>query len=105
MRVTGTLCVTDHRARVRLRRGTLVVEQPGGWQRIPIEALDGVVLTGRAEISNDASRRAEASASPRCPEPASCGSPSAARSAAMCICGQRNSASPPTTGAPWTSLG
>jgi CRISP-associated protein Cas1 len=54
VRVTGTLYVTDHRARVRLRRGTLVVEQPGGWQRIPIEAVDGVVLTGRAEISNDA---------------------------------------------------
>ena len=54
MRVTGTLYVTDHQARVRLRRGTLVVEQPGGWQRIPIEALDGVILTGRAEISNDA---------------------------------------------------
>jgi CRISPR-associated protein Cas1 len=54
MRVTGTLYVTDHRAKVRLRRGTLVVEQPDRCQRIPIEALDGVVLTGRAEISNDA---------------------------------------------------
>jgi CRISPR/Cas system-associated endonuclease Cas1 len=54
MRVKGTLYVSDHRARVRLRRGTLVVEQPGGWQRVPIEALDGVILTGRAEISNDA---------------------------------------------------
>ena len=54
MRMTGTLYVTDHRARIRLRRGTLVVEQPTGWQRVPIETLDGVVLTGRAEISNDA---------------------------------------------------
>jgi CRISPR-associated protein Cas1 len=54
MRVTGTLYVTDHRARIRLRRGTLVVEQTTGWQRVPIEALDGVIITGRAEISNDA---------------------------------------------------
>lgn len=54
MRLTGTLYVTDHRARIRLRKGTLLVEQTAGWQRIPIETVDGVVLTGRAEISNDA---------------------------------------------------
>lgn len=54
MRVTGTLYVTDHRARIRIRHGTVLVEQPSGWQRIPIEAIDGVVLTGRAEITNDA---------------------------------------------------
>lgn len=46
--------VTDHRARIRLRKGTLLIEQSTGWQRVPIETLDGVVLTGRAEISNDA---------------------------------------------------
>lgn len=54
MRVTGTLYVTDHRAHVRLRKGTILVEQPSGWQRVPIESLDGLVLTGRAEITNDA---------------------------------------------------
>jgi CRISPR-associated protein Cas1 len=54
MRVTGTLYVTDHRARVAIRRGTIIVEQPSGWQRVPIETLDGVVLTGRAEITNHA---------------------------------------------------
>lgn len=54
MRVMGTLYVNDHRARIRLRRGTLLVEQPSGWQRVPIETLDGVVLTCRAEISNAA---------------------------------------------------
>lgn len=54
MRVTGTLYVTDHRARIRLRKGTIVVEQRSSWQRVPIESLDGVVLTGRAEITNDA---------------------------------------------------
>jgi len=50
----STLYVTDHSARIRLRKGTIVVQQPSGWQRIPIETLDGVVLTCRAEISNDA---------------------------------------------------
>ena len=54
MRVSGTLYVCDHRARLRLHHGTLRVEQPSGWERVPIEALDGVVLTGRAEITNDA---------------------------------------------------
>ena len=33
MRVTGTLYVTDHRARIRLRKGTILVEQPSGWRR------------------------------------------------------------------------
>lgn len=54
MRVMNTLYVTDHRARIRLHRGTLRVEQSAGWDRVPIETLEGVVLTGRAEISNDA---------------------------------------------------
>lgn len=54
MRVTGTLYVTDHRARIRMRKGTIVVEQADGWRRVPIESLDGLVLTGRAEITNDA---------------------------------------------------
>lgn len=54
MRVMRTLYINDHKARVRWRRGTLLVEQPSGWQRVPVETLDGVVLTGRAEISNDA---------------------------------------------------
>lgn len=54
MRVTSTLFVTDHRARIRLRKRNLLVQQPDGSQRVPIETLDGVVLTGRAEISNEA---------------------------------------------------
>ncbi|MDA8312486.1 MAG: CRISPR-associated endonuclease Cas1 [Actinomycetota bacterium] len=49
----GTLYVTDHRARLHMHHGTLLVEQPGRKQRVPIEALEGVVLTGRADISND----------------------------------------------------
>lgn len=54
MPVKGTLYVTDHRARLRIHRGTLLVEQPSASQRVPIEAVEGVVLTGRAEVSNDA---------------------------------------------------
>lgn len=54
MPVKGTLYVTDHRARLRMHRGTLLVEQPGSSRRVPIEALEGVILTGRAEVSNDA---------------------------------------------------
>ena len=52
--MTGTLYITDHRARLRLRRGTLVVEQASGPQRVPIEGIDAVVLACRAEITNDA---------------------------------------------------
>ncbi len=52
MRVSGTLYITDHRARLRLRRGSLIVEQDDGWTRVPIEALEGVVLTSRAEVTN-----------------------------------------------------
>jgi CRISPR-associated protein Cas1 len=54
MRVTGTLYVTDHRATVRIRRGTLVIEQTGRWQRVPIESIDAVVLAARAEITTNA---------------------------------------------------
>lgn len=54
MQLKGTLYVTDHRARIRIHRGSLLVEQPMRSERVPIEAVEGVVLTGRAEISNDA---------------------------------------------------
>ena len=54
MRLTSTLYVGDHRARIRLRKGNVLVEQPSGALRVPIETLEGIVLTGRAEISNTA---------------------------------------------------
>ena len=54
MRVTGTLYVTDHRARIRVRKRNIVVEQPSGWLRVPIETVEGVVLAARAEITNAA---------------------------------------------------
>lgn len=54
MRVMRTLYVTEHSARLRVRRANLVVERSRQVQRVPIETLEAVVLTGRADISNDA---------------------------------------------------
>ena len=46
--------VSDHRARVRLRRGNVVVERADGATRVPIETLEAIVLSGRAEVTNEA---------------------------------------------------
>ncbi|MHB8319076.1 MAG: CRISPR-associated endonuclease Cas1 [Acidimicrobiales bacterium] len=54
MQVKGTLYISDHRARIHMHHGTLVVDQATGSKRIPIESLEGVVLVSRAEISNGA---------------------------------------------------
>jgi CRISPR-associated protein Cas1 len=54
MRVMRTLYVADHAARLRIRRGNVVVERSAESTRFPIETLEAVVLTGRAEVSNDA---------------------------------------------------
>jgi CRISP-associated protein Cas1 len=53
MQVMRTLYVTDHAARLRIRKGNLVVERSRESTRVPLETLDAVVLLGRAEISND----------------------------------------------------
>lgn len=53
MQLMRTLYVNDHNARLRVRRGNLVVEQAATSLRIPIETLEAVVLTGRAEVTND----------------------------------------------------
>lgn len=44
MRYLNTAYITRHRARVRYRRGSLVVSDPDGPQRIPLEELDSVVM-------------------------------------------------------------
>lgn len=49
-----TLYVTDHSARIRVKKGNVLVERRSHAQRVPIETLEAIVLTGRAEISNDA---------------------------------------------------
>ena len=54
MRYLSTVYVRDHRARVQHRRGSLLVTSPEGSQRIPLEAVDSVVLLGSAQVSTQA---------------------------------------------------
>ena len=54
MRYLNTLYVRDHRARVQHRRGSLTVSSPGGSQRVPLEALDAVVVLGGAQVTMQA---------------------------------------------------
>ncbi len=54
MRVMRTLYVTDHAARIRVQKGNVVVKARENSQRVPIETLEAVVLTGRADLTNDA---------------------------------------------------
>ena len=55
MRLLTTLYVTDHRARIGVRSGTILVKSVAGtWERVPIEALEAVVIAGHAEITSDA---------------------------------------------------
>ena len=54
MRYLNTVYVRDHRARVRHRHGSLLVSSPDGSQRIPLEAIDAVVLLGGAQVTTQA---------------------------------------------------
>ncbi|MXX32419.1 MAG: CRISPR-associated endonuclease Cas1 [Chloroflexi bacterium] len=54
MRYLNTVYVRDHRAQIRHRRGSLVVSSPAGSQRVPLEAVDGLVLLGGAQITTQA---------------------------------------------------
>ena len=54
MRYLNTVYVRDHRARVQCRRGSLLVTSPEGSQRIPLEAVDAVVLLGGAQLTTQA---------------------------------------------------
>ena len=54
MRYLSTVYVRDHRARVQHRRGSLLVSSPEGSQRIPLEAIDTVVMLGSAQITTQA---------------------------------------------------
>jgi CRISPR-associated protein Cas1 len=63
MRVLNTVYVTEHGARVGYRRGSITVSSRGerSGKRVPINGVDGVVLTGRAqpsaELLSECSRR------------------------------------------------
>ncbi|MGH9074041.1 MAG: CRISPR-associated endonuclease Cas1 [Acidimicrobiales bacterium] len=55
MRVLTSLYVSDHRARVSVSKGTLLVTNGDRSRlRVPIEALEAVVLLGHAQVTNDA---------------------------------------------------
>ena len=54
MRYLNTLYVRNHRARIRHRRGSLLLASPDGNQRVPLEAIDGVVLLGNAQMTTQA---------------------------------------------------
>lgn len=54
MRYLNTVYIRDHRARVRHRRGSLLVSSPEGSQRVPLEAIDAVVVLGSAQITTQA---------------------------------------------------
>ena len=53
MRYLNTLYVTRYKARVRHRRGSLIVSHDEGTQRIPLEELDSVVLFA-GQVTTDA---------------------------------------------------
>ena len=54
MRYLNTLYVRNHRARIRHRRGSLLLVSPDGKQRVPLEAIDGLVLLGGGQITTQA---------------------------------------------------
>ena len=54
MRYLNTVYIRDHQARVQHRRGALLVSSPDGSRRIPLEAVDAVVLLGAAQITTQA---------------------------------------------------
>lgn len=54
MRYLNTLYVRNHRARIRHRRGSLLLVSPDGNRRVPLEALDAVVLLGGGQITTQA---------------------------------------------------
>lgn len=54
MRYLNTVYVTDHRARVGRSKGSLLVTTAEGKQRIPLEAVDTVILLGGGHITTDA---------------------------------------------------
>ena len=54
MRYLSTVYVRDHRARVQHHRGSLRVSSTEGSQRIPLEAIDAVVMLGNAQVTSQA---------------------------------------------------
>lgn len=57
MKILSTVYVTEHRAKVGVRSGSLTVSRESGVTRIPLEGIDGVVLLGRAQVTSEALAR------------------------------------------------
>ena len=54
MRHLSTAYIRNHRARVQHRRGALIVRSPEGSERIPLEAVDALIVLGGAQITTQA---------------------------------------------------
>jgi len=55
MRFLTSLYVTDHRARISFRDGSLLVTRGDGSRtRVPVEAVDGIVMIGHAQVTSEA---------------------------------------------------
>lgn len=54
MRYLNTVYVNDYQARITRSKGSLIVSQPSGKNRVPLEAIDGVILCGGGQITADA---------------------------------------------------
>lgn len=54
MRYLNTVYVRGHRAKVGLRNGSLLVASSEGKRKIPLEAIDGVVMLGGGQITTQA---------------------------------------------------
>jgi CRISPR-associated protein Cas1 len=54
VRYLNTVYVTDHRARIGRSKGSLIVTTGEAKQRIPLEAVDSVILLGGGHITTDA---------------------------------------------------
>lgn len=54
MRYLSSVYISNHRARVRHRSGTLIVDSPDGSQRIPLEGIDSLIIFGGAQVTTQA---------------------------------------------------
>ena len=54
MRHLNTLYVRSHQASVRHRRGSLLVSTPEGKQRVPLQAIDALVMLGGGQVTTQA---------------------------------------------------
>ena len=54
MRYLNTAYVRSHRARIGLRKGCILISSPEGRRKIPLEALESVVMLGGGQITSQA---------------------------------------------------